>query len=145
MAEDPEAARSEWFGEFRSDISQFLPDQLIDAAVVSGRTELPWCLPLRGTYVAFCDPSGGAHDAMTMAIAHKEPGTRTEHVVLDQIHVAVPPFDPEEIARRYAAVLQRFEVHYVTGDRYAAEWVVSAFRRAGLRYATSDLDKSAVY
>jgi hypothetical protein len=66
IAEDPEAAKSEWFGEFRSDISQWLPDDLIDAAVVSGRTELPWALPLGNNYVAFCDPSGGARDAMTM-------------------------------------------------------------------------------
>jgi hypothetical protein len=143
--DDPEAARSEWGGEWRSDISQFIPDDLIDAAIVPGRMELPWTLHLRGTYVAFRDPSGGAHDAMTMAIAHRAPGTRAEHIVLDQIHVAVPPFDPEEIARRYSAVLQRFEVHYVTGDRYAAEWVVSAFRHAGMRYAISDLDKSAIY
>jgi len=143
--DDAEAAKSEWGGLFRADISQFLPDELIDAAVVDGRTELPWTLQLRGGYVAFCDPSGGAHDAMTLAIAHKEPGTRYENIVLDQIHVAVPPFDPEEIARRYSAILQRFEIPYVTGDRYAAEWVVSAFRRAGMRYSISDLDKSAIY
>ena len=72
---------------------------------------------------------------MTMAIAHKEPGTRAENVVLDQIHVAAAPFEPEEIARRFSAALQRFEIHYVTGDRYAAEWVVSAFRRWSLRGA----------
>jgi hypothetical protein len=145
IAEDPEAAKSEWFGEFRSDISQWLPDDLIDAAVVSGRTELPWALPLGNNYVAFCDPSGGARDAMTMGIAHKEPGTRTEHCVLDQLHVATAPFEPEEVARRFSAVLQRFEIRHVIGDRYAAEWVVSAFRNAGTRYEASHLDKSAVY
>jgi hypothetical protein len=145
MAEDPEAARSEWFGEFRSDISQWLPDDLIDAAVVAGRTELPWSNQLRNCYVAFCDPSGGAHDAMTLAIAHREPGRREECCVLDQVHVAPAPFEPEEIARRFAAVLQRFEIHHVMGDRFAAEWVVSAFRRTSIRYEASPLDKSAIY
>jgi hypothetical protein len=59
MPEDPEAARSEWFGEFRSDVSQWLPDDLIDAAVVTGRVELPWLLQLRNCYVAFADPAAG--------------------------------------------------------------------------------------
>jgi hypothetical protein len=144
-ADDAEAARSEWGGLFRSDISEYLPDALIDAAVVPGRVELPWALPLRNCYVAFCDPSGGAHDAMTMAIAHREPGRREECCVLDQIHVAAAPFEPEEIARRFSAVLQRFEIHHLIGDRYAAEWVVSAFRRAGMRYEASPIDKSQIY
>jgi hypothetical protein len=38
MAEDPEAARSEWFGEFRSDVSQFLPDVLIDLGAAENRS-----------------------------------------------------------------------------------------------------------
>ncbi len=82
MAEDPEAARAEWYGQFRGDVSQYLPDDLIDAAIIPCRTELPWTLGLRGWYMAFCDPSGGAHDAMTMAIAHKEFGFKAEVVIL---------------------------------------------------------------
>jgi hypothetical protein len=144
-ADDPEAAKSEWGGLFRSDISEYLPDALIDAAVVPGRTELPWALPLRNCYVAFCDPSGGAHDAMCLAIAHREPGRREECCVLDQIHVAPAPFEPEEVARRFAATLQRFEIHHLMGDRYAAEWVAGAFRRTAIRYEASPLDKSSIY
>jgi hypothetical protein len=143
MAEDPEAARSEWFGEFRSDVSQFLPDDLIDIAIVPGRLELPWTLDLRNLYSAFCDPSGGAHDAMTLAIAHRDP--HTDKCVLDQMHVAQPPFEPEEIAQRFAAILQRFEIGHLVGDRYAAEWVAGAFRRTAIRYEQSWLDKSAIY
>jgi len=144
-ADDPEAAKSEWGGAFRSDISEYLPDALIDCAIIAGRLELPWQLPLRGTYVAFCDSSGGVSDSMVLAIAHREPGTRTEHVVLDQLAVTVPPFEPEETVRRIAATLQRFEIRHLMGDRYAAEWVVSAFRRSAVRYEASPLDKSAIY
>jgi hypothetical protein len=82
---------------------------------------------------------------MTLGIAHREPGTRAEQCVLDQLHVAPAPYDPLEVARRFAAVLQRFEIAHVIGDRYSAEWVVSAFRGAGIRYEHSQLDKSAVY
>jgi hypothetical protein len=145
MAEDPEAARSEWFGEFRSDISQWLPDDLIDAAVVAGRLELPWIVQLRNCYTAFVDMSGGVHDAAVLGIAHKEPGTRYEQCVLDQLHIAPAPHDPVEVARRFAAALQRFEIGHLIGDRYSAEWVASAFRAAGIRYEYCQLDKSAIY
>ncbi|MES1195357.1 MAG: hypothetical protein ABUL58_00225, partial [Steroidobacter sp.] len=33
----------------------------------------------------------------------------------------------------------------VTGDRYAAEWVASTFRKYQVRYEPSSLDKSAIY
>jgi len=56
VAEDPEAARSEWFGQFRSDISQFLDEDLITGAIVPGAQSLPFMQ--RKAYVAFCDPSG---------------------------------------------------------------------------------------
>jgi hypothetical protein len=143
MAEDPDAARSEWFGEFREDVSQFLPDQLIDAAVVPGRTELPWELPNRGWYMAFCDVSAGVHDAAALAIAHKD--WRTEKCILDQILVMTPPFQADEVTARFAALCQRFEIGHLHGDRYAQEWVAAAFRRSALRYEYSPLDKSAIY
>jgi hypothetical protein len=143
FADDAEAARSEWGGQFRSDISEYLPDALLDAAIVQRRTELPWMVDFRHCYVAFCDPSGGAHDAMTMAIAHRDP--RTQKLVLDQVHVEQPPFDPDELTRRFAAVLQRFEIRHLVGDRYGMTWVEAAFRRTAIRYEHSQLDKSAIY
>jgi hypothetical protein len=73
-AADPTAASAEWDAEFRSDLSSFLDDQLIDAAVEHSRPlELP---PLRDSYryyKAFCDASGGTgHDSYTICIGHKE-------------------------------------------------------------------------
>jgi hypothetical protein len=143
MAEDPEAARSEWYGQFRSDVSQFLPDVLIDAAVIEGRTELPHSMA-RG-YVAFVDVSGGVSDASVLAIAHKEPGTRAEHLVLDQLIIAKAPHEPHEVVAWFAAVLQRFGIRKLTGDRYGAGFVVDAFKHHAIRYEPSELDKSAIY
>jgi hypothetical protein len=59
---DPEGAISEWDAEFRSDLSAFLDDALIEASIDHGRPlELP---PRDGTtYLAFCDASGGRGDA----------------------------------------------------------------------------------
>lgn len=143
MAEDPEAARSEWFGEFRSDISQYLSDELLNHAIETGVSEHPYS-PSYG-YVAFCDPSGGAHDAMTLGIAHAEQGERKEYAVLDYLAVVQPPFEPERVVRDMCATLQRFRVKSVTGDRYGGEWVSSMFKKWGIKYEPSELDKSAIY
>jgi hypothetical protein len=143
MAEDPEAARSEWYGQFRSDVSQFLPDALIDHAVIEGRSELPHMMN-RG-YVAFADVSGGVSDASVLGIAHKEPGTKAEHLVLDQLIHVKAPHSPHEAVARFGAVLQRFGIRTVIGDRYGAQWVTDAFRHVEVRYEPCELDKSAIY
>ena len=71
---DPTAAASE-YGQgddisFRTDVEAFLTREIIDAVTFPGRYELP---PLsQFTYLAFCDPSGGSGDDMTLAIAHRE-------------------------------------------------------------------------
>ena len=146
MAEDPEAARSEWFGEFRGDMSQFLDDDLIDAATVAGRRELPFLMHTR--YSAFVDPSGGKNDAMTMAIVHREmSSTRgvSDRLVLDRLLVQQPPFDPEETTARFAEAANGFRIRTVMGDRYAGEWVSSMFKKYGIKYEASPLDKSALY
>jgi hypothetical protein len=139
-AEDAVAARSEWDGQFREDLSQFLDDELIDRAVVPGRRELLG-LP-RKAYMAFVDPSGGRHDAMTLGIAHREPDDK---VVLDRLLIQPAPFEPEQVVGRFAEVLRGFGLRRVTGDKYAGEWVTSAFSRFGVRYSPSELDKSAIY
>jgi hypothetical protein len=47
----------------------------------------------RNSYIAFCDPSGGSSDSMTLGIAHKE----GETVVLDLLREYRPPFSPETV------------------------------------------------
>lgn len=138
-AEDPAAARSEWDAQFREDVSQFLDDEVLDRAVVPGRQELP-SFP-RKTYVAFCDPSGGRHDAMTLGIAHRE----SDECVLDRLLIEHPPFAPEAVVARFCEVLRGFSLSRVMGDRYAGEWVADMFKRFGIAYEYAELDKSGVY
>ncbi len=77
---DPQAALSEWDGEFRTDLSQFLDDADIDAAIDRSRpSELP---PQENVvYHAFVDASGGRHNASTLCICHRE----GEQIVVDVI------------------------------------------------------------
>jgi Phage Terminase len=141
---DPTAAMSEWDAEFRTDLSSFLDDQLIDAAVEHGRPlELP---PIKGTYLlyrAFCDASGGTgRDAYTIAIGHKQ----DELFVIDALRGTSGKFDPQQVTRDYVKLLKDYGCSSVTGDNYAAEWVAGAWRdNTGITYIKSDVPKSQIY
>ena len=140
MQEDPTAAASEFLGLFRTDVDAFLDDALIDAAVVPNRRMVP---PVPGnSYHGFCDPSGGRGDSFTLAIAHADTSRR---LVLDTVRVFAPPFKPEEVIAEIAQTLGFYGCARVKGDQYAAEFVVSAFRQAGITYEPSALSKSEIY
>lgn len=139
-AEDPTAARSEQDAQFREDISQFLTDDVLDPALRPGRKALPYMREHR--YQGFVDPSGGRHDAMVLGVAHQETGGR---VVLDKLVIQRPPFTPEDVVARFGEVLSAYSLNRVTGDRYAAEWVASAFAKVGVTYEPAEKDKSAIY
>jgi hypothetical protein len=140
---DPEGGASEWLGHFRSDSCEYLPDELINAAIVPDRVELPHQRGIR--YSSFVDMSGGVNDSACLAIAHKEPGTRAEHLVLDLLSEAPAPHEPAEIVKRFATVLQRFGISSVIGDRFSARWVVDAFRGCNISYEAAELDRSQLY
>jgi hypothetical protein len=140
VAADPEAARAEWEGEFRADISAFLDDELIEAAIDLARP-LELAPRLEIQYRAFVDASGGRGDHYTLAIGHKE----GEHFIADVIRGKGPPFDPQATTQEFAALVKEYRVREVTGDNYAAAWVANAWRNAGLRYVRSELHKSALY
>src|SRR4030081_2458122 len=69
--DDPISAAAEFGAEFRTDVETYIAREVIDAVTVPGRHELP---PMGDVdYQAFCDPSGGSSDAMTLAVAHRGP------------------------------------------------------------------------
>ena len=139
MEEDEASARAEYGAEFRRDIEAFLTREALEAVVVPGRRELP---PIAGQrYVAFVDPSGGSSDSMTLAIAHKENGS----AVLDAVREVRPPFSPEAVVEDFAEALRRYRLSQVVGDRYGAEWVAEAFRKAGIQYKPAEKPKSDLY
>jgi hypothetical protein len=139
-AADPEAGRSEYGGEFRSDLSAYLSSEDIDCAIVAGRRTLaPQLHQFR--YHAFCDPSGGRSDSMTLGISHFE-GTR---VVLDKLVAVAPPFDPEATVVRFAKILASYGLNRVTGDAYGGEWIASSFARHNVFYQPSELTASEIY
>jgi hypothetical protein len=139
MEIDPIAAQAEYFAQFRSDVGSFLDADLIDRAIESGRRERA---PLASvTYSGFVDPSGGSHDAFTLAIGHKE----HERLVLDVLRGIKPPFDPSAVVKEFCYVLKSYRVSSVTGDRYAGEWVREQFSQHGFTYRHSERNKSELY
>lgn len=139
LADDYQAAKAEYLGEFRDDVASFLPREVIERLVVAGRLELP--PRSRNAYFAFVDPSGGRSDDAALAIAHRAERT----VVLDKLERYRPPFNPQEVCRRMAETLKRYGISRVVGDNYGGEWVARAFEACGIRYKKTDKPKSVLY
>jgi hypothetical protein len=142
---DPTGAISEWDAEFRTDVSSFLDDDLIEASIDHGRPlELPPSASFR--YKAFVDPSGGRGDAYTLSIGHKENGrfiidcVRGKHVPVDS-----HSFDPMLATQDFAEVCKQHRIVSVSGDNFSAEWCTQAWRKCGIHYVKSVLPKSAIY
>lgn len=138
--DDPENAAAEYGGEFRSDLSDFIPRDVIDACTMRGVYEIA---PVGGRrYVAFVDPAGGTGgDSMTLAIAHHDDGRS----VLNAIREVKPPFSPEQTAEQFAVLLKSYGITKVRGDRYAGEWPRERLRMCGIEYELSETPKSDIY
>src|SRR6267143_1121148 len=137
--DDPAAASAEYGAQFRSDIEAFLQPEWISGAVSEGVHELPSVPGI--AYTAFTDPSGGSNDSFTLAIAHNENG----RLILDVCRSRRPPFDPQKVTAEYSLLLKQYGLARVTGDRYSAEWVVSAHRANGIYYEVSQRSASEIY
>jgi hypothetical protein len=141
LEEDPAKARAEWLAEFRDDIGGWLPLEVIEQAVDRGLTVRPPSTQRRVYYKSFCDPSGGAKDSFTAAIAHEEAGI----AVLDCILEIKAPFNPTSAAQQIANLLKSYNITSTVGDRYGAQWIVDGFAAFGIRYQHSERDRSAIY
>lgn len=137
-ADDPQAAKAEWGGEFRSDVEQFLSLDAIDACTRSQPLEIPKQHGQR--YFAFVDPAGGGADEFCIAIGHRE-GDRREgyQTIVDCIRAQRgTPAD-------YALLLKAYDVSKVTGDKYAGSWPHDECERHGITYMPSDKPRSGLY
>lgn len=139
MEKDPAWASAEYLGQFRSDLEAFITLEVVKACIVPGVHEVE---PRRGwQYLGFCDPSGGASDAMTLAIAY----TDGECAHLSALREVKPPFSPEGTVAQFSALLRSYGVSVVHGDRWGGEFVQELFRVHGINYKTSHLTRSEIY
>lgn len=144
LADDPEGAKAEYLAQFRSDIESFVSREVVEAAVVTGRYELPPLGMIDGRttrYVAFCDLSGARGDSFTLAIGHVESGV----AILDVLRERRPPLSPDSVVGEFSDTLKAYGVRRVRGDRYAGEWPVEAFATCGITYDQSARPRSELY
>lgn len=137
--DDMESASAEYGAEFRSDLESLVSAEAVKACVSHGVLERQPDRKLG--YVAFCDPSGGSADSMTLAIAHLEGST----AILDCIREAKPPFSPEAVVAEFAEVVKTYRISTLYGDRYGGEFVREPFRKKGIHYELSEKAKSGLY
>ncbi|MBB3288756.1 MULTISPECIES: terminase large subunit [unclassified Rhizobium] len=137
--DDPEAALAEWDAQFRGDLSTFIDRAVVERCVEVNALERPYDRKFR--YVAFCDPSGGVHDSMTLGIAHREGDMQ----ILDCVREVKPPFAPDDVVAEFVQVLNVYKIATVSGDRYAGSWVSEAFKKHGIRYVASERNRSEIY
>jgi hypothetical protein len=135
---DPVLAAAEVGGQFRSDLESFVSHEVLNN-VPDPEIERPF-ESVHG-YVAFCDPSGGSSDSMTLAIGHQEDNL----AVLDLVREVQAPFMPSEATEQFVQVLRQYSLRSVHGDKYAAQWVVEAFNRHGVHYEATELSKCELY
>jgi hypothetical protein len=137
---DKAAARSEYDAEFREDLESYMPLELIESITVPERAMLP---PEQGKkYFAFTDVSGGRQDSFTLGISHKE----GEMIIVDRLEeIKAPVPKPQDAVKDFCEILHGYQLTEVTGDRYGGNWSSSEFRKNGIRYVDSKLDKNEIY
>jgi Terminase large subunit, T4likevirus-type, N-terminal len=141
LATDRTAAKTEFLGAWRDDLSSFLTEAAVDACVARG-------VKIRGRvegvrYQAFCDAAGGTGaDAFSFAIGHlQQDGKATLDVLVER----EPPFNPEVVVEEYVQLLRHFKITEIHGDRYAAGFCSTQFEKRGVSYRPSEKNRSQLY
>lgn len=136
---DEDDADAEFGAQFRRDIQKFIDPARAKELVVPGRRSLP---PVAGIeYTAFVDPSGGAQDSFTCAIAHES----NERAIVDEVMERIPPFSPDAVVAEFAATLRLYRISEVIGDRYGGEFPRELFASHGINYIVCEEPKSDLY
>jgi hypothetical protein len=137
--DDAASANAEYGAEFRTDVETFISREVVDAAVILGRFELP--RTDSAGYIAFVDPSGGSSDSMTLSIAHME----GDRAILDLARERKPPFSPESVVKEFSDAIKSYGIASVRGDRYGGQWPRERFAVHGVDYQVATAPKSDIY
>jgi len=132
---DPSRYAREFLAEFVEDLETFLPQHLIDTAIMTGQTMLP-PHPERFIYSGGIDASGGGEDAFTASIVHDEIVEGETRFVQDFLQGWKKPhggtINLEGIVAEIADTMHAHNIAAIYADRYAADWVVQSFARHGI-------------
>jgi hypothetical protein len=141
MANDPARARAEFLSQWREDLTDFLPADVIDGATDFGVRERA---PQPHTrFVCYVDAAGGTGlDSFALAIAHLEPdGT----VMLDCVRERKPRFVPAAVIEEFSQLVQTYGISEVRGDKFAGSFHADEWRRSGITYRPAATTTSENY
>jgi hypothetical protein len=94
----------------------------------------------RHRYIAHADPSGGGADSFTLCIGHKEGDTAVVDLLLED-----RGSKPLEAVARCAEALRQYGLYEVSGDKYAAGFVVDGFAQNNIRYDKAEMTTSEFF
>jgi hypothetical protein len=121
LATDSARAKAEFQNEWRSDLSDFIPHDVVEAATDVGvyeRAPVPHV-----QYHAHADAAGGTGtDSFALAISHRD----TSYVI-DVLREFKPRFTPAAVIAELAQLVRSYGITRIFGDKYAigfhsAEW-----------------------
>jgi hypothetical protein len=140
LEEDYEKNKAEYLAQFRSDLEAFVSIEVINACTVFGRYEI--APELVRNPIGFIDVSGGKIDSHCCSIAFKDSSGTAALAALIENRAGG---DTENVVAEFAALLKRYGLSSVFGDRFGAAWVTDAFRRHGIALMPSQLNRSELY
>ncbi len=139
LATNPAKARAEFLNVWREDLADFIPPDVVEAAIDRDRYERA---PIEGaSYFALADAAGGTgSDSFAFAVAHRE----DSNLVLDLMREYKPRFIPAQvIAELSAGPCKAYGISEVQGDKYAigfhqAEWADTGISFVACERTTSE-------
>jgi hypothetical protein len=141
---DPVASDAEYNANFRSDVTGFLPRELVMAAVTPGIRQRR-CEP-GVTYFAFYDAAQGVSktgDSFTAACVHRD---RDGCYIVDWVYEARPIFSVAKVCRDIAALCRPYHVKDIMADNHSFGFAATEFARNRLRATDPcELPKSDLY
>jgi hypothetical protein len=135
IASDP-AFRAEYLCEWRSDLEQWLPREILLLASTGPALSLPD--PAHRPYFCGIDPSGGGHDSYAAAICH----VSGEQIIVDRVEERFSPLDPAVVTEEFATIMKAYGVKRTKSDRYAGMWPTSAYAKHGVVVEINDQSAS---
>jgi hypothetical protein len=137
VKKDKTVFSAEYNAEFREDVTNFLPEELIRQAMV--HDGFPY--DKNYSYFGFLDPSGGRSDSFTLAISHRS----GEKIIVDRIAEVRPPFNPDSVVKEFSGILKGYKIYMATADRYGGVWPSANFQKQGIFMQASKMDKNQIY
>jgi hypothetical protein len=143
LADDAPRARAEYLGDWRDDLQDFIPVDVIESCTDYGVRERPPLPSLR--YIAFCDAAGGTgSDSFTLAICHAE-RDEAKTVMLDAVRERKPRFVPAAVIAEFAQLLKLYNITEIQSDRFAGGFHADEWRNHDIKFVPSERTTSENY